>query len=148
MQNPEEKSPTKKKKSPTIGLRCSPKDIHEATTLLEENTKNVLRDCGFGDLLHILLTRCFSVERILFMITKCDVSSQDESFTIVFCEENKIKVTPKKVKHVFGIPDGTPHEDPAMNAPHEDPGMNNEDPAMNNENWNRKWEGVLEAAEK
>lgn len=133
MQNPKEI----KKKSPTIGLRCSPGEISDAAELLEGDTKDVLRDCGFGDLLDMRVKRCFSIERILFMITKCDVSSKDESFTIVFSEENKIKVTPEKVKHAFGIPDGT-HKDPATND--KDPAMNDKDPAMNSGNWNKKWE--------
>ena len=38
------------------------------------------------------------------MMDKYDVSSDDESFTIVISNENQIKVTSKVVQRILGIP--------------------------------------------
>ena len=40
------------------------------------------------------------------MMDKCDVSSDDESFTIVISNENQIMVTSKLVQRILGIPAG------------------------------------------
>lgn len=127
MQNFEQEN---KKKSAGLGTRCVPSDVYDTAKSLSSEAKDLVRDSGFGGILDINVTRCFSVDRILYLMSKCDVSSEDESFTIVLSEDNKIKVTPERVKHVFGIPDVTHDGVPAGGS----------DPATDESLWNTKWE--------
>jgi len=97
----------KKQKPPTLGLRCTPKSVVAATKALHQDTKDVLINCGFGGLFFLELTKNFSVQRIVYMMDKCNVTGAGPSFTIVL-PDKEIEVTPEKVKRVFDLPDGTP----------------------------------------
>jgi hypothetical protein len=115
LQTSEQAEVPKRKKRSTLGLRSVPSDVVDSMELLEPETKEVLRGCGFSGLLHLQITKNFSVIRIVYMMSKCDVSGEGPSFTIVLSEDNKIEVTPEKVKRVFDLPDGTPDGSSVLN---------------------------------
>ena len=65
-----------------------------------------MKDCGFGGILEINVTKLCSIETIIVIMDKCDISSDDESFTIIISNENRIKVTSEVVQRILGIPAG------------------------------------------
>ena len=102
MQSYEEEDTKTGKKS--IGSHCEPNSIIKAAECLSPKAKDFVKDCGFGGILEINVTKLCSIETIVVMMDKYDVSSDDESFTIVISNENQIKVTSKVVQRILGIP--------------------------------------------
>ena len=88
----------------SIGSHCEPNAIIKAVECLSAEAKDFVKDCGFGGILEINVTKLCSIETIVVMMDKYDVSSDDESFTIVISNENQIKVTSKVVQRILGIP--------------------------------------------
>ena len=93
----------------SIGSHCEPNPIIKAVECYEarkqaRKAKDFVKDCGFGGILEINVTKLCSIETIVVMMDKYDVSSDDESFTIVISNENQIKVTSKVVQRILGIP--------------------------------------------
>ena len=82
---------------------CEPNSIIKAAKCLSAEAKDFVKDCGFGGILEINVTKLCSIETIVVMMDKCDVSSDDESFTIVISNENQIMVTSKLVQRILGI---------------------------------------------
>ena len=89
-----------------IGSHCEPNSIIKAAECLSPKAKDFVKDCGFGGILEINVTKLCSIETIVVMMDKYDVSSDDESFTIVISNENQIMVTSKLVQRILGISAG------------------------------------------
>jgi hypothetical protein len=89
-----------------IGSHCEPNSIIKAAECLSPQAKEFVKDCGFGGILEINATKLCSIETIMVIMDKCDVSSDDESFTIVISNENRIKVTSEVVQRILGLPAG------------------------------------------
>ncbi|KAG2537613.1 hypothetical protein PVAP13_9NG306173 [Panicum virgatum] len=78
---------------------CEPNSIIKAAKCLSAEAKDFVKDCGFSGILEINVMKLCSIETIVVMMDKCDVSSDDESFTIVISIENQIKVTSKSKEY-------------------------------------------------
>ena len=104
LQSYEEEDTKTDKKS--IGSHCEPNAIIKAVECLSAEAKDFVKDCGFGGILEINVTKLCSIETIVVMMDKYDVSSDDESFTIVISNENQIMVTSKLVQCILGISAG------------------------------------------
>jgi hypothetical protein len=93
-----------KKKSTTkstTGTRCEPNVIIQEAECLSREAKDFVKGYGFCGVLQI--KKLYSVETLIVLMDKCDVSTEDESFTIAISEERNIKVTSKVIHHILGI---------------------------------------------
>ncbi|KAL5647379.1 hypothetical protein ACJX0J_041734, partial [Zea mays] len=72
-------------------VKCEPNSIIKAVECLSPQAKEHVKDCGFGGILEIKATKLCSIETIMVIMDKCDVSSNDESFTIVVSNKSRIK---------------------------------------------------------
>ncbi|CAN6226481.1 unnamed protein product [Urochloa humidicola] len=95
-----------KKKKTSIGSHCEPNVIIESVECLTTEAKDYVRECGFGGMLDIKVKGVHSIETAMVIMGCCNVSSKDESFTIVLSKEKQIKVTPQVVGRIFGLPAG------------------------------------------
>ncbi|KAL5683548.1 hypothetical protein ACJX0J_009933, partial [Zea mays] len=89
-----------------LGSHCEPTPVVNAAKLLSPEARQYVIDCGFGAFLEMKATKIFSLETIIVILNKCDVSSSDESFTIVLSDEHQLKVTTEVVHSIFGLPTG------------------------------------------
>jgi hypothetical protein len=102
-----QKNPNFLQSSDSLGARCEPSQVLEAAKCLSGEAKDVVRRCGFGAILDMKVKKFHSLETLIVLMHKCDVSSTaDESFTIVISEDRKMPVTFEVVRKMFGIPAG------------------------------------------
>nr|GFB58910.1 hypothetical protein [Tanacetum cinerariifolium] len=103
LEEPQDKKVKKKKikrEFKSLRAKTTVKPLYEETKTLTPKRKTKIREIGFGTLLD------FPFEKIPEKLPCFIVKILDKKMKVTFPSESKIKITPKKIRKVLGIPMG------------------------------------------